>query len=136
VKLGPIGVVILLAACGGAKSAESQHENRDLSGQVRLEIMSTVPEELKKDAAKMGYGTAIANLKTDCHKSSYAENYRCRARWTDSARGVSVIEQVALSASCPELKCEIRKVNKPTIVAADCSGAAAAVCEALKRGEG
>jgi hypothetical protein len=136
-KLALIGVVIVMAACGGGtKTTESEHEKRDLSGQVRQEIMSSVPEELKKDAAKIGYGAAITNLKTECHKSSYAENYGCRARWTDSAHGVSVDEQVALSASCPELKCEIRKVDKPTIVATHCSGAAAPVCEAVKRGEG
>jgi hypothetical protein len=135
VKLALIGAVILLTACGGAsKTNESERENRDLSGRVRQEVMSSVPGELKKDAAKIGYGTTITNLKTECHKNSYAENYRCLARWTDSAQGVSVEEQVALSASCPELRCEIRKVNKPTVVTTHCSGAAIAACEAAERG--
>jgi hypothetical protein len=133
-KLSLIGVVILLTACGATgKTAESEHENRDLSARVREEVMSSVPEELKKDAAKIGYGTAITSLKTECRKSSYAENYRCVARWTDTAQGVSVEQQVVLSASCPELRCEIRKVNKPAIVSTHCSGAAAAACEAVKR---
>jgi hypothetical protein len=135
VKLALIGALILLTACGGAsKTTESERENRDLPGQVRQEVMSSLAEELKRDAAKIGSGTTIANLKTECRKNSDAENYRCVARWTDSARGVSVEDQVVLSASCPELKCEIRKVNKPTVVTAHCSSAAAAACEAAKRG--